>query len=84
MREAGQYSRGSDDDFCVNEVLVEFRALTFLVRGGDELVTLLLDPFPQAKLVFGGAEETGLLFGVLVALKSVNWGHSTGIETLTS
>jgi hypothetical protein len=60
--------RCGDDDFGVNEVLVELRVLTLLVRGGDELVALLLDPLPQTKLVLGGSEKTGLLLSVDAAL----------------
>ena len=56
--------RCGDDDFGVNEVLVELRVLTLLVGGGDELVALLLDPLPQTELVLGGTEKTGLLLSV--------------------
>jgi hypothetical protein len=56
--------RCGDDDFGVNEVLVELGVLTLLVGGGDELVALLLDPLPQTKLVLGGTEKTGLLLSV--------------------
>ena len=31
-------------------------------------MTLLLDPFPQTKLVLGGTEKTGLLLSVDTAL----------------
>ena len=40
--------RCGDDDFRIDEVLVELGALTLLVRGGDELVALLLNPLPDA------------------------------------
>jgi hypothetical protein len=56
--------RCGNDDFGVNEVLVELGVLTLLVGGGDELVALLLDPLPQTKLVLGGTEKTGLLLSV--------------------
>jgi hypothetical protein len=56
--------RCGDDDFGVNEVLVELGVLTLLVGGSDELVALLLDPLPQTKLVLGGTEKTGLLLSV--------------------
>lgn len=60
--------RCGDDDFSVNEVLVEHRALTLLIGCGDELVALLLDPLPQTELVLGGAEKTGFLLSVDTAL----------------
>lgn len=56
--------RCGDNDFSINKVLVELRVLTLLVGGRDEFVTLLLDPFPQTKLVLGGTEKTGLLLSV--------------------
>lgn len=57
-------ARCGDDDFRVNEVLVELRVLTLLVGGSDELMALILDPLPQTKLVLGGTEKTGLLLSV--------------------
>lgn len=70
--DAGQFSkhvRCGDDDFGVNEVLVELRVLTLLVGGSDELVTLLLNPLPQTKLVLGGTEKAGLLLSVDATLR---------------
>jgi len=46
--------RSGDDDLGVNQMLVKLRALTFFIGGGDELVTLVLKPFSDTKLVFCG------------------------------
>ena len=53
--------RGSDDDLSVDELLLEDGVLALLVGGRDEGVALLLEPFPDAQLVLGGAKEIGLL-----------------------
>jgi hypothetical protein len=45
-------------------VLVELGVLALLVGCGDELVALLLDPFPDTELVLSGTEKLGLLLGV--------------------
>ena len=47
--------RSGDDDFSINEVLVEFGVLTLLVGGGDELMSLVLEPFADTELVLGCA-----------------------------
>lgn len=56
--------RCGDDDLCVYKVLVELRVLALLVRGGNELVALLLNPFSDTEFVLGGSEKLGLLLGV--------------------
>lgn len=66
------YSRCGDDDFCINKLLIEFGILPVLVRGGYEGVALVLQPFPNAKLVLRGTEQTWLLLSMLVALYRVN------------
>jgi hypothetical protein len=45
---SGRDVRRGNDDLCVNKVLVELRVLALLVRGGDELVALVLNPLPDA------------------------------------
>jgi len=57
-----------DDDLSVYEVLVEGRVLTLLVGGSDELVSLLLEPLSDAKLVLGCTEELWDLSGVLTTI----------------
>lgn len=47
--------RGGDDDFRVNELLVEFGVWVVLVGGCDESVAGILEPFADSKLVLGGA-----------------------------
>lgn len=64
------HERGGDDDFGVDKLLVKSGVLAVLVRGGDQSVTLLLDPLSQAKLILGGTKKARLLFGVLTALFS--------------
>lgn len=66
------YSRCGDDDLCINKLLVEFGILPFLVRGSHKGVTLVLQPFSNAKLVLRGTEQTWLLLSMLVALLSVS------------
>lgn len=60
--------RSGDDDLGVNHFLLEDAVLALLVGGGDESVSLVLEPFADTELVLCGAEESGLLLGVLVAL----------------
>lgn len=60
--------RSGNDDFGVNHLLLEDRALALLVGGGHESVSLVLEPLADTKLVLSGTEETGLLLGVLLAL----------------
>lgn len=60
--------RSGDDDLGVNHLLLEDTALALLVGGGDESVSLVLEPFADTELVLSGTEETGLLLGVLLAL----------------
>ena len=60
--------RSGDNDFSVNHLLLEHAVLALLVRGGDERVSLVLEPLADTKLVLCGTEETRLLLGVLLAL----------------
>jgi hypothetical protein len=60
--------RSGDDDLGVNHLLLEDTALTLLVGGGHESVSLVLEPLADTELVLCGTKETGLLFGVLLAL----------------
>lgn len=48
-----------DDDLSIDELLVELGTLTVLVGGGDEGVTLVLEPLSDAELVLSGAEKAG-------------------------
>jgi len=45
------YLRGRDDNFCVNELLVERGVLALLIRSRDESVAVLLEPLADAELV---------------------------------
>jgi hypothetical protein len=57
-----------DDDFSVDELLVEGGVLALLVGGGHQGVTLVLKPLADAKLVLSGTEQLRLLLGVLTTL----------------
>jgi len=60
-----------DDDFGVNQLLVEGGVLTLLVRGGDQGVALVLEPLANAELILGGTEQLRLLLGVLKTLYQI-------------
>lgn len=62
--------RGGDDDFSINQFLIEFGALAFLVRGSHKSMPLILEPFSNTQLVLGSTQELGLFFGMLMALDS--------------
>jgi hypothetical protein len=47
--------RCGDDNFSVNELLVELGVLALLVGGGDQCVSLILEPFADAELVLSCA-----------------------------
>lgn len=47
--------RCSDNDFSIDEFLVKLGVLAILVRGGNESMPLVLEPFSDAKLVLGRA-----------------------------
>ena len=67
------HERGGDDDFSIDELLVEGRVLTLLVGGGHESVALLLEPLANTKFVLGSTEQTRLLLGVLTTLGNVSY-----------
>jgi hypothetical protein len=48
------YLRRGDDDLSVHELLVKLAVLALLVRGCDERVALLLEPFADALLILCG------------------------------
>ena len=45
--------RGGDDDLCINQVLVERGVFTLFIGCGNQLVTLVFNPFPDSEFVFG-------------------------------
>jgi len=61
-------SRGGDDDFGIYQLLVELGVLAFLVGGGDQGVTLILEPFPDPELILRCSQKLWYFFGVLAAL----------------
>lgn len=46
-------SRGCDDDFSIDQFLIELGVLTLLIGGSDQSVALILEPFPDSKLILG-------------------------------
>lgn len=67
-RRQWSFSRGGDDDFSVDKLLVELAVLALFVRGCHESVALRLDPRAESKLVLGCPEELWDLFCVLMAI----------------
>ncbi len=64
------YSRCSDDDFGIDQFLVELGVLTLFVRCSNQSMSLVFQPFPNTKLVLGGPKKFRNLFGMLAALVS--------------
>ena len=62
--------RCGDDDLSVNKLLVELAVLAVLVGGRHKSVALVLNPLPDPELVLGRPEQSRLVLGVLVALRS--------------
>lgn len=74
--------RSGDDDFRVNQLFLKGRVRTLLVGGGHQRVTLFLEPFANAELILGGAEEARLLLGMLAALSRQSaYVNCTGEQT---
>jgi hypothetical protein len=57
--------RRCDNDLSINQLLVELRVLALLVRGRDQGVALILEPFADAQLVLSRAEQLGDLSSVI-------------------
>lgn len=51
----GVHSRCRDDDFSIDQFLIELGVLTLLVGGGDQGVALILEPFSETEFVLGGS-----------------------------
>jgi len=68
-------------DLSVDKLLIKFGVFAFLIRGGDQSVTLILEPFPNTELVFSGSQKFGHVFGVLATVveNSKNFDHFGGI-----
>lgn len=49
--------RGGDDDFGVNQLLVELGVFALLVGGGDQSVALVLEPLADAELILSRSEK---------------------------
>lgn len=62
------YSRSSNDNLSVDQLLVKGGVLALLVGGGHQGVALVLEPLADAELILGGTQQTGLLLGVLTTL----------------
>jgi hypothetical protein len=77
---------GGDDDFSVDELLVEGGVLALLVGGGDQGVASIFQPLADAELVLGGTKQSRLLLGVLTTLCHVlaNCRQIAKLESHTS
>lgn len=51
--------RGGDDDFGIDQLLVEGRVLAVLVGGGHHGVALVFQPLADAELILRRAEQPG-------------------------
>lgn len=63
--------RSGDDDLGIDQFLVKGGVLGVLVVGGDESVTLALNPLSQAEFILDGTEKTGLLLSAFAALHNL-------------
>jgi len=63
------HQRCGYDDFCINQLLLKNRVGSLLVRSGDKLIVVLLNPLPQAELILHRAQEFGDLLCMFPALK---------------
>jgi len=62
--------RCGNDDLSINKLLVKLAVLALLVGGRHKSVALVLNPLPDPELVLGRPEQSRLVLGVLVALRS--------------
>lgn len=62
------YSRSCNYHLGINHFLLEDAVLPLFVRGGDQRVTLILEPFPDAELVLSGSQKLWFLLSVLTTL----------------
>jgi hypothetical protein len=60
--------RCSDENIRIDDVFPKLASASLLVRGGDELVALVGEPFGDPELVLGGPQESRLFFGRLAAV----------------
>lgn len=67
----GEALRSGDDDLGIDQFLVKGGVLGVLVVGGDESVTLALNPLSQAEFILDGTEKTGLLLSAFAALHNL-------------
>jgi hypothetical protein len=66
--EVMEHVRCRNDNLSINEFLIKFGILAFLVRGRDESMSLIFNPFSNSELVLCCTEELWFLFGVDTAL----------------
>lgn len=67
-RQVPRVERRCDEDVGIDDMFPKLAPAAFLVRRGDELVTLVGEPFRDPELVLGRAQETGLFLGGLAAV----------------
>lgn len=64
----GENLRGGDDDLGIDQLFIEGRVLTLLIRGCHQRMSLIFQPFANAQFVFSCAQEFRHFSGVLFAL----------------
>jgi len=67
-REIARVEWRRNDDLGVDELALKGAVLALLVGRGHEGVALRLEPLADAQLALGGAEQVGLLLGVVAAI----------------
>jgi len=60
--------RSGDDDFSVDDLLVEHRVFSLLVVCDDVGVALGFEPFSDSELIFNCAEQSGFFLGPFTTL----------------
>ena len=59
---------GGDDDFGIDNLLVEGRVFAFLVIGDDVGVAMGFEPFSEAEFILHCTEQSGLFLGPFTTL----------------
>lgn len=60
--------RSCDDDFSIDNLLVERRVFSLLVVGNDVGVSLGFEPFSDSELILNCTEQSGLFLGPFTTL----------------
>jgi len=66
----GEDLRGGDDDLGIYELLIKLGILALLVGGGDEGVSLILEPLADAKFILSCAYVSSICASSTVSMES--------------